>query len=64
LSIGQLSDQPSWVTFRGGALLASAWTEGSDQQALIVSDVDGTSRFGLTVGRAVPHLETWLLYRD
>ncbi len=35
------------MTFRGVALLASAWTEGSDQQALIVSDVDGTSRFSL-----------------
>jgi hypothetical protein len=46
-SISRLSDQPSWVTFNGGALLASAWTEGSDQQALIVFDVDGASRFSL-----------------
>jgi hypothetical protein len=46
-SIRRLSDQPSRVTFRGGALLASAWTEGLDQQVLIVFDVDGTSRFSL-----------------
>jgi hypothetical protein len=46
-SIRRLSDQPSRVTFRGGALLASACTEGLDQQVLIVFDVDGTSRFSL-----------------
>jgi len=46
-SVRHLSDQPSWVTFRGGALLASAWTEGTDEQTLIVFDPDGTLRFSL-----------------
>ena len=46
-SIRRLSDEPGWVTFRGGALLASAWREGTDEQALIVFDSDGTLRFSL-----------------
>lgn len=46
-SVRRLSDQPSWVTFRGGALLASAWSEGSDEQKLIVFGPDGTPRFTL-----------------
>lgn len=46
-SVRRLSDQPSWVTFRGGALLASAWTEGTDEQTLTVFGPDGESRFNL-----------------
>jgi hypothetical protein len=42
-----LYSQPSWVTFRGGALLASAWTEGTDEQTLIVFGPDGELRFSL-----------------
>jgi hypothetical protein len=46
-SVDRLSDEPSWVTFRGGALLASAWSQGSDEQKLLVFDPDGTPRFTL-----------------
>ncbi len=46
-SVSRLSDEPSWATFREGALLASAWHEGSDEQTLIAFDVDGTPRFSL-----------------
>jgi hypothetical protein len=46
-SVRRLSDEPSWVTFRGGALLASAWTEGTDEQTLIVFGPDGELRFSL-----------------
>ena len=46
-SVRRLSDEPSWVTFRGGALLASAWKEGSDEQTLIVLGPDGELRFSL-----------------
>jgi hypothetical protein len=46
-SIRRLSDEPNWVTFRGGALLASAWKEGTDEQKLIAFDPDGTPRFTL-----------------
>ena len=46
-SIRRLSDEPSWVTFRGGALLASAWKQDTDEQKLIVFDPDGTLRFTL-----------------
>jgi hypothetical protein len=46
-SVRRLSDQPGWVTFRDGALLASAWEEGSDEQTVIVFDPDGTLRFSL-----------------
>ena len=46
-STRRVSDQPGWVTFRDDALLASAWTEGSNEQTLIVFDPDGTLRFSL-----------------
>ena len=46
-SVHRLSDEPSWVTFRGGALLASAWSMGSNEQKLLVFDEDGTPRFTL-----------------
>jgi hypothetical protein len=46
-SVRRLSDEPVWVTFRGGALLASAWKEGSDEQALFGFNPDGTPRFTL-----------------
>jgi hypothetical protein len=46
-SIRRLSDEPNWVTFRGGALLASAWKEGTEEQKLIAFDPDGTPRFTL-----------------
>jgi hypothetical protein len=46
-SVHRLSDEPSWVTFRGGALLASAWKQGSEKQKLIAFDPDGTPRFTL-----------------
>ena len=46
-SVRRLSDQPGWVTFRDGAVLASAWEEGSDEQTVIVFDPDGTLRFSL-----------------
>ena len=35
------------MTFRGGALLASAWSQGSDEQTLIVFGPDGDLRFSL-----------------
>ncbi|MET1010689.1 MAG: hypothetical protein ABWY96_11615, partial [Gaiellaceae bacterium] len=46
-STRRVSDQPGWVTFRDDALLASAWTEGSDEQTVMVFDPDGTPRFSL-----------------
>lgn len=46
-SVSRLSDEPLWVTFREGALLASAWREGSDAQTLIAFDPDGILRFSL-----------------
>jgi hypothetical protein len=46
-SVSRLSDQPSWVTLRGDALLASAWTIGVDEQTLMVFGPDGTLRFSL-----------------
>ena len=46
-SVRRLSDEPVWVTFRGGALLASAWKEGSDEQTLFGFSPDGTPRFTL-----------------
>jgi hypothetical protein len=46
-TVRSLSDEPSWVTFRDGALLASAWKSGSDEQTLIVFDEDGDLRFSL-----------------
>jgi hypothetical protein len=46
-SVRKLSDEPSWVTFRGGAILASAWSMGSNKQKLLVFDPDGTARFSL-----------------
>jgi hypothetical protein len=46
-SVRRLSDEPGWATFRDGALLASAWREGSNEQTLVVFDPDGTRRFTL-----------------
>ncbi len=46
-SVHPLSDEPSWVTFRGGALLASAWSMGSNEQKLLVFAEDGAPRFTL-----------------
>jgi hypothetical protein len=46
-TVSRLSDQPSWVTLRGDSLLASGWTEGVDEQTLMVFDADGTLRFSL-----------------
>jgi hypothetical protein len=46
-SVHRLSDEPSWVTFRGGALLASAWKQDSEEQKLIAFGPDGTLRFTL-----------------
>jgi hypothetical protein len=46
-SVSRLSDEPSWVTLRGDALLASGWTVGADEQTLTVFDPDGTLRFSL-----------------
>ena len=46
-SVHRLSDEPSWVTFRGGALVASAWKGGSNEQKLLAYDPDGTPRFSL-----------------
>jgi hypothetical protein len=46
-SVHRLSDEPSWVTFRGGALLASAWKPDSEEQKLLAFDPDGTPRFTL-----------------
>jgi hypothetical protein len=46
-TVSRLSDQPSWVTLRGDALLASGWTPGVDEQTLMVFDPDGTLRFSL-----------------
>jgi hypothetical protein len=46
-SVHRLNDEPSWVTFRSDALLASVWSMGSNEQKLIVFDEDGTPRFSL-----------------
>jgi hypothetical protein len=46
-SVRRLSDEPGWVTFRGGALLASVWYEDSAEQKLMVFDIDGGHRFTL-----------------
>jgi hypothetical protein len=46
-SVHRLSDEPNWVTFRGGALLASAWKQNSEEQKLMAFDPDGTPRFTL-----------------
>jgi hypothetical protein len=46
-SIRRLSDEASWVASRGGALLASAWDEGSGEQVVTVFDPDGEQRFSL-----------------
>jgi hypothetical protein len=46
-SVHRLSDEPSWVTFRGGALLASVWKPNSEEQKLLAFDPDGTLRFTL-----------------
>jgi hypothetical protein len=47
-SIRRLSDEPNWVSIRGDALLASAWSEDTGEQGLIVFDADGEERFSLT----------------
>ncbi|MGH3041632.1 MAG: YncE family protein [Gaiellaceae bacterium] len=46
-SVSHVSDEPGWATFRGGALLGSAWEEGSDHQTLEVFGPDGDLRFTL-----------------
>jgi hypothetical protein len=46
-SVRRLSDEPSWVTLRDDAVLASGWKPGSDEQVLIVFDTDGNLRFSL-----------------
>ncbi len=57
-SVHRLSDEPSWVTLRGGALLASVWNDGSNEQKLIVFDEDGEHRFTLT-REATDLSQTW-----
>ena len=57
-SVHRLSDEPSWVTLRGGALLASVWNDGSNGQKLIVFDEDGEHRFTLT-REATDLSQTW-----
>jgi hypothetical protein len=47
-SVRRASDEPSRVTYRGGALLGSAWKQGSEQQTLIAFDPDGTPRFTMS----------------
>jgi hypothetical protein len=47
-SLRRLSDEPNWVTLRGGALLASAWSQDSNEQTLIAFETDGSLRFTLT----------------
>jgi hypothetical protein len=47
-SVRRVSDEPTWVTLGGGALLASAWKEGSEEQTLQAFNPDGTPRFTLT----------------
>jgi hypothetical protein len=44
-SVRQVSDAPSWVTFRGGALLGSAWDEQTGAQSVHVFGPDGAPRF-------------------
>jgi hypothetical protein len=46
-SVSRVSDVPGWVTFRGDALLGSAWEEGTDRQLLEVFGPDGELRFSL-----------------
>jgi hypothetical protein len=46
-SVNQVSDLPGSVAFREGALLGSAWEEGSDHQMLEVFGPDGELRFRL-----------------
>lgn len=46
-SIRHVSDAPSWVTLRGGALLGSAWNERTSDQELHVFGLDGSERFEL-----------------
>ena len=46
-SVRHLSDEASWVTFRGGALLASAWNPETEEQTLEVLDPEGSLRFTL-----------------
>jgi hypothetical protein len=46
-SVNQVSDLPGFVAFREGALLGSAWEEGSDHQMLEVFGPDGELRFEL-----------------
>lgn len=46
-SITRIDDEPSWVAYRDGALLGSAWAEGSDLQSIYVYGEDGSRRFSL-----------------
>jgi len=62
-SVRRLSDEPGWATFRDGALLASAWKEGTDEQTLIAFDPDGTLRFTLVrEGADLSQTHNGLLY--
>jgi hypothetical protein len=44
-SVRRVSDAPSWITFRGGALLGSAWNEQTTAQSVHVFGPDGAPRF-------------------
>jgi hypothetical protein len=46
-SVRRVSDEPNWVTFEGGTLLASAWNDDSNEQKLLVFEADGTPRLSL-----------------
>jgi hypothetical protein len=46
-SVRHVSDGPAWVTYRGGALLGSAWDEQTGMQTVHVFGPDGTPRFDL-----------------
>jgi hypothetical protein len=46
-SVRRVSDEPSSVTFRGGMVLGSSWTEGTDEQTLTAFSPEGAFRFSL-----------------
>jgi hypothetical protein len=46
-SVRRVSDEPSSVTFRGGMVLGSSWTEGTDEQTLTAFSPEGFFRFSL-----------------
>lgn len=61
-SVSRLSDEPSWATFRDDALLASVWSEGSDEQKVIVFSPAGTPRFTRSQGTDFSTTAGGLLY--